>query len=67
LIEQILFMQKLGSITKDASSTYFLLKLDEYLKRSLEPYGPELKQRILNNKSKSQFVLHESLPHINLL
>ena len=51
----------------DASSIYNLLKLDEYLKRSLEPYGPELKLIIINNKSKSLFVLHESLPHINLL
>jgi hypothetical protein len=96
LIEQILYIHKLGSITRDAAIAFIKAQIDEhaynmylgrnlnlrfddatslynnfelnkYLKRSLVPYGLEQKKEILNNKSESLFILHESFSHIELL
>ena len=96
LIEQIISIHLIGSITQnaaialikaqidqhtyhmylgrnlnfrfdDATSLYNSLQMDEYLRRSLEPYSPKLKKEILNNKSKPLFVLHESFSGLKLL
>jgi len=96
VIEQILYIHKLGSIRRDAAialikcqideyaynmslgrninfryddatSIYNNLELNKYLKRSLIPYGEELKKEIVNFKSRFLFILHESFLNISLL
>jgi hypothetical protein len=53
----------------DASSVYHSLELDEYLRRSLTPYGKDIKAKILKNAAirSALFIIPDTFPVVGIL